>query len=95
LYLLDLKTRKQSSFMTARHGNWLGLSAEAGSGYFAADFASGVCRIDSSGRGSPFIESSGGATGLIYVPEAKLLVVTETRANRISGYDLAMPAGRN
>jgi sugar lactone lactonase YvrE len=95
LYFLDLKTRKQSSFMTARRGNWLGLSGDGETGYFAANFAGGVFRIDSSGRISPFIELSGGAAGLIYVPEAKLLVVTETRANRISGYDLAMPAGKN
>jgi sugar lactone lactonase YvrE len=56
----------------------------------ASDFGSGrVYRIDAGGRATPLANLPVGCAGLTLVPEAKLLVITETRENRVAAYRYA------
>jgi len=89
VYSLDLKSRKKTVLST-RRGSWFGLSTDAGTGFFGADFeGGGVYHISRSGQAQRIAQLPRGSAGLLYVPEAQLLVVPETRQNRVVGYDLA------
>ncbi len=90
IYLLNLKSRKQTPFSSSPRANWFGLCPDGNSGYFASDFGSGrVYRIDHSGKPTCVVSLPQGCAGLVYVPDAKLLVVTQTPENRVAAYDLS------
>jgi sugar lactone lactonase YvrE len=90
IYAIDVNDRKQTTLSLAPRGNWFGLCSDGDQGYFAADFGSGrVCHLDNFRKAGWELSLPPGCAGLTYVPHARLLVVTETRDNRVSGYILA------
>ena len=89
VYSLDLRSRKKTLVSTQR-GSWAGLCADDRSGFFAADFeGGGLYHVSRAGEARRIARLPRGSAGLLYVPEAQLLVVPETRQNRVVGYDLA------
>lgn len=93
LFYLDPKTRKQTSLALAPRGNWFGLSRRGDKRFLAADFASGrIYEIDENGRSTCLLSLPRGCAGIAYVPDAELLVVAETRENRVAGFTLGAVA---
>jgi len=89
VYSLDLNSHKKTVLSTHR-GSWFGLCTDGGTGFYGADFeGGGVFHISPSGAAQRIVQLPRGSAGLVYVPEAQLLVVPETRQNRVVGYDLA------
>ena len=89
IFFLDPKTRARTSFMSAPRGNWFGLCPRGDKEFLAADFGSGqIFQVDAAGRSTCLLRLPQGCAGITYVADADLLVVTETRENRVSGYVL-------
>jgi len=87
IFAVDLKSRQKSAFASTARGNWLGLCSDGDSGFWASDFGTGaVYSIDDAGRSTKELQLPPGIAGLVSVPEQKLLVVSNTRENRVVGY---------
>ena len=93
IFYLDLKTRKRTLLCSAPRANWFGLSRQGPNALLAADFNNGrVYRIEHGGRSTCVLRLPRGCAGITYVPDRNLLVVTETRENRVAAYALPKAA---